>query len=123
MASSILVARLLGPGEYGTYLFVTTVMSLGGLIAMAGLNEAALRFISESLAHGNSGAARAYLQRALVIAAGASLVASLVVTAGLMLMGWGQELPHFAVLLSLVAALVALRLERGPGTAPAGPAG
>lgn len=103
MASSILVARLLGPGEYGTYLFVTTVMSLGGLIAIAGLNEAALRFISESLAHGNSGVARAYLRRALVIAAGASLFASVVVTAGLMLMGWGQQLPHFAVLLSLVA--------------------
>ena len=103
MASSILVARLLGPGEYGTYLFVTTIMSLGGLVAMAGLNEAALRFISESLAHGKTSAARAYLRQALVIAAGTSVVASLVVTGGLVLTRWGQELPHFATLLVLVA--------------------
>jgi O-antigen/teichoic acid export membrane protein len=102
MASSILVARLLGPGEYGTYLLVTTVMSLGGLIAMGGLNEAALRFISESLAHGNTGVARAYLRRALVIAAAASLVACLTVTTGLSLLGWAKLTPQFAVLLSLV---------------------
>ena len=41
LGSNILAARLLGPAEFGTYLLITTVIALGSLLAMAGLNEAA----------------------------------------------------------------------------------
>src|SRR5439155_17296782 len=82
VASNILAARLLGPSEFGTYLFATTVIALGSLLAMVGLNEAALRFISESLGVGRQERAAAYARRAIVITVIASLIASLVVTAG-----------------------------------------
>src|SRR3954465_5810219 len=80
LASNVMVARLLGPGEFGTYILVTTVMALGGLVAMAGLNEAALRFISESLAHNNRPLARAYRNRAIVTAVAAAFMACLAAT-------------------------------------------
>src|SRR5262249_17972114 len=98
LASNILVARLLGPGEFGTYLLVTTVMALGGLIAMAGLNEAALRFISESLAHGDIGISHAYLRRSLTIAAISSVLACGAVTVGLAVMLTGKPVPQLTTL-------------------------
>jgi O-antigen/teichoic acid export membrane protein len=82
LASNVLAARLLGPAEFGTYLLVTTVIALGSLLAMAGLNEAALRFISESLGLGRHGRAAAYVRRAIGTAAIASIIASAVVTVG-----------------------------------------
>ncbi len=81
VASNILAARLLGPGEFGTYLLATTVIALGSLLAMVGLNEAALRFISESLGLGRQAQAAAYARRAIGTMAIASLVASVLVTA------------------------------------------
>src|SRR3954454_475245 len=65
VASNILAARLLGPGEFGTYLLATTVIALGSLLAMVGLNEAALRFISESLGLGRQARAAAYTRWAV----------------------------------------------------------
>src|SRR6266567_6321822 len=82
LAANILAARLLGPAEFGTYLLVTTVIALGGHLAMAGLNEAALRFIAESLALGRFTLARAYLARSLATTAVASAVASIAVACG-----------------------------------------
>lgn len=102
LASNILVARLLGPGEFGTYVLITTVMALGGVLAMAGLNEAALRFISESLAHGNPWLARAYRNRALVISATAALGACLTITLGLAFMLVGKPVPNVTALLLLI---------------------
>src|SRR4030095_13028091 len=81
LAANILVARWLGPVEFGAYLLVTTAMALGGLLAMAGLSEAGLRFISESLALGRPAVARAYLNRVLSVVAIASLGAA-AITAG-----------------------------------------
>ena len=49
---------------------------------MAGLNEAALRFISESLALGETGLARAYLNRSLKTVVFASGLAAIVATGG-----------------------------------------
>src|SRR5438105_7619003 len=82
LASNVLAARLLGPAEFGAYLLVTTVIALGSLLAMAGLNEAALRFVSESLALAKPDLARAYMRRALLIAAAASALAAATVTSG-----------------------------------------
>jgi O-antigen/teichoic acid export membrane protein len=108
LASNVLVARLLGPGEFGTYILITTVMALGGLVGMAGLNEAALRFISESLAHGNPWLARAYRNRALVTSAMAGVVACLAATVVLAFMLTGKPITNLASLLALVAVGTAI---------------
>jgi O-antigen/teichoic acid export membrane protein len=104
LASNIVAARLLGPAEFGAYLLVTTVIALGSVLAMAGLNEAALRFISESLAHGKTGLARAYLMRSLKTASIASVLAAIVATSGFLLLraATGQSEQSLA-LLALVA--------------------
>ncbi|HMC12382.1 MAG TPA: lipopolysaccharide biosynthesis protein [Pirellulaceae bacterium] len=109
LASNILAARLLGPAEFGAYLLVTTVIALGGLLAMAGLNEAALRFISESLALGKLSLARAYVRRTLSRAGISSAIASIVVTVGfaaLVLATRNSSQP--AALLALVAVGIAV---------------
>lgn len=73
-ASNILAARLLGPGEYGSFLLISTVLVVGALFAMVGLNEAGLRFVAEALGHGHYDQARNNVARALKLAAQASLV-------------------------------------------------
>jgi O-antigen/teichoic acid export membrane protein len=108
LASNVLVARLLSPGEFGTYILITTVMALGGLIGMAGLNEAALRFISESLAHGNPLLAQAYRNRALAISAIAGIFACIAATLVLALMLTGKPITNLTTLLVLVAIGIAV---------------
>jgi O-antigen/teichoic acid export membrane protein len=108
LASNILAARLLGPAQFGTFLLVTTVIALGSLLAMAGLNEAGLRFIAESLALGNSGRAEAYLRRTLTIAAVTSAAASVVVTGGLVVVLALASRPAEPFMLLIVAAGIAL---------------
>ncbi len=104
LASNIVAARLLGPAEFGVYLLVTSVIALGSVLAMAGLNEAALRFISESLAHGKTGLAQAYLQRSLKTAAFASVLAAIVATGGFALFRAFAPSPQQSLaLLALVA--------------------
>ncbi|MBW8885454.1 MAG: oligosaccharide flippase family protein, partial [Planctomycetia bacterium] len=104
VASNILAARLLGPSEFGTYLLATTVIALGSLLAMVGLNEAALRFISESLGVGGQERAAAYARRAIVITVIASLLASVIVTAGFgLFLQFSYPSVHLVALLALVA--------------------
>jgi O-antigen/teichoic acid export membrane protein len=104
VASNILAARLLGPGEFGTYLLATTVIALGSLLAMVGLNEAALRFISESLGLGQQAQAAAYSRRAIRTAAIAAVIASVLVTAGFAaFLTATRPSSNLAALLALVA--------------------
>lgn len=80
LAGNILVARLLGPAQFGLFLLISTVISCGAVLAMAGLNEAGLRFIAESLAHGRLSAARAYLAQMVRMLALATPLAVLLIT-------------------------------------------
>ena len=105
LAANILVARLLGPAEFGTYVLATTCVWLGSLVGMAGLNEAGLRFISESLALDRPGVARAYVRRVLRGVGRVSLVSAVVVAAALGGFQWFTgRIPEP----QLVAGLVAL---------------
>ena len=81
LAANILAARLLGPSEFGTFLFLTTVIAFGSILAMAGLNEAGLRFASETLALGDVALARRYLRQSIAVVCVASAAATLL-TAG-----------------------------------------
>ena len=49
LSSNILLARLLTPQEFGTYLLIVSVVSAGGLIGCLGLNNATVRFVAEGL--------------------------------------------------------------------------
>src|SRR6476661_9213207 len=83
LASHILAARLLGPAEFGSYLLITTIIALGSLLSMVGLNEAGLRFVAESLALGRPALARGYVRQILATASIASATSAVVVAAGL----------------------------------------
>src|SRR5437667_10006530 len=83
LASNIVAARVLGPAEFGTYLLVTVVIALGSLLGMAGLNEASLRFVAESLALDQPALAHSYARRAVKITALASLLAGLAIAGAL----------------------------------------
>src|SRR5262245_11163061 len=87
LAANVVAARLLGPAQFGTYLLVTTIIALGSLLGMAGLNEAALRFISESLALERFGLERGYIHHTLTIAAIASVTSAATIAGGLTLIG------------------------------------
>jgi len=103
LAVNILAARLLGPADFGIYLLITTVMALGGLLGMAGLNEAGLRFVSESLGLNRPALARAYLRRVLMAVAITSLLAAVVIAGGMILFqrqAAHAHLPHVVVLLT-----------------------
>jgi O-antigen/teichoic acid export membrane protein len=114
LASNILAARLLGPAEFGIYLLVVTVMALGGLLGMAGLNEAGLRFISESLAFDRHGLARAYLKRMLTAVAIASLAAAGLTAIGMIaFQAETSRFPQPTILIALTAlGIIALAWQQ-----------
>lgn len=114
LGANILAARLLGPAEFGIYLLVTTLMALGGLIGMTGLNEAGLRFVSESLALDRHGLARAYLRRVLATVAIASLLAAVVMATGMILFQAKTGRFHDPLLLILLTSfgIVALAWQQ-----------
>ncbi len=74
--SNLLVARLLGPEGFGAFLIATTVLSFGCLIALSGLSEAGLRFISENLGMRRNRVASTYLKTTLCWAGITSFIAS-----------------------------------------------
>lgn len=83
LAGNILAARLLGPAEFGRYLFLSSVAVCGGLIGAAGLSDAALRFSSESLALGRRRLAVAYVRRTAQLCIVSTLLAASFTAAGL----------------------------------------
>src|SRR5690242_19485282 len=108
LASNIVAARVLGPAQFGTYLLVTVIIALGSLLGMVGMNEAALRFISVSLALEKLGLARSYMRRALSLAAIASVLSAVIICASVGI--WGRVAPdaNQQVILALIGAGVVL---------------
>ncbi len=104
-AANILAARLLGPAEFGSYLLVMTIVALGGLIGMAGLNEAGLRFIAASLAVDKHGLAQAYLRRVLSTVAVASLLAASATSAAVLCFQLATDRFHEPMLLIALTAI------------------
>lgn len=85
-AANIIFARWLGPEEFGTYLFLTSVMAFGCILACAGLNETSLRSLSELLAVGKRPEAITCLRRVVQLAFGTTLAAALAVAS--LLIAW-----------------------------------
>jgi O-antigen/teichoic acid export membrane protein len=84
VASNVLAARLLGPAEFGRYLFLASVAVCGSLVGAAGLSDTTLRFSSESLALGRRGLAAAYVRRTARLCGLSTLLAAGITAAGLL---------------------------------------
>ncbi len=117
LAGNILAARLLGPAEFGLYLFLTTVAACGSLIGVAGLNDAALRFLSENLALGRREVAVAYVRRIAKLCAVSTLFSASLLAVALVLFHVATgRLPEPGLLISLtVIALAALAWQQLAG--------
>lgn len=109
IASNMLVSRLLGPAGYGAFLIATSILAFGCLLALGGLSEAGLRFVSESLGLRKIVQARAYLLTTLQWAISSSIIATSFVLAFLLLLrrfGGPAEFNLFAILLVGLGVLV-----------------
>ncbi|ACL60401.1 lipopolysaccharide biosynthesis protein [Methylobacterium nodulans] len=104
LAAQVLMARLMGPAEYGIFASVWVWAALAGHASTWGLSQAASRFLPEYRAHARADRARGFLAfgAAVSLAAGAGAAG-----AGAALLGLHPEAvePGFRVPL-LVAALV-----------------
>ena len=76
LASNVLVAWLLDPTGVGVFLLVTSVLAFGCLLALSGLSEAGLRFVSEQLGLQQDIQAGNYLKTSLYWAIGTSLIST-----------------------------------------------
>ena len=85
MAGHMLASRWLGPTEYGQFVLLTTLIALGSIFAMKGLNEAGLRFLAESLARGGPQLAQSFLLRIGWTLLVNSMVATIVFAAAMLL--------------------------------------
>jgi len=79
------LARLLTPGELGTYLLIFSLVQFLAIVGQLGLSQAVLRLVANSMGSGEAWSAKA----AVVSALGIALVASLCVILFLLL--WGGE--------------------------------
>lgn len=67
LASNVLLVRLLTPQEFGSYLLVLSVVSLGAVIGSLGLNKAVVRFVAESLGLDQHGRTKRAIGMVLVL--------------------------------------------------------
>lgn len=108
LAGNILAARLLGPAEFGRYLFLASVAVCGGLVGAAGLADAVLRFSAESLALGQRRLATAYVFRSARLCVASTLLAVGVTALGLVVFHLVTgRLPQPVLLVTLTVLTVA----------------
>ena len=108
LSSNILLARLLTPAEFGTYLLIVSVVSAGGLVGCLGLNKSTVRFVAESLGLGQPGRAKRMIRAVLGIGALGALGAGSVY---LLANGFLESLfdaPALAAVAGLIAGWIAI---------------
>lgn len=75
-ANQVLLARVLGVDAYGQYIYVVTWVGLLGILAVAGFNTSAVRFVPEYRVAGASGLLRGFLRQSNRIVLAISLIVS-----------------------------------------------
>ena len=75
----IVLARRLGPDQYGTYSFLMWALTLGALVTNLGLNSLLTRFIAEALGQGNMDEAKGLVRISLSVRFIAALLAIAVI--------------------------------------------
>lgn len=68
MLCNIALARWLAPDAFGSFLLLSSLLALGAMLAMLGLNAAVIRFVSHSLGEGDFDAARQALRMIITVA-------------------------------------------------------
>ena len=66
---NVLLARLLPPKDFGLFVLITSVLSFGSILAVFGLDQGIVRFVSESLAVGDTARAADVLKQGLRLGA------------------------------------------------------
>lgn len=89
MLVNMALARWLSPAEFGSFLLLSSVLAIGSLLAMLGLNTAVVRFVAESLGRGDVGRARQSLW--LMIGVAAMAITSIAGLSALVLAYYGTK--------------------------------
>lgn len=96
-----LLARLLTPSELGAYFATFTLVLVGSVVAQLGLDRAAVRFVSTSLALGDQGRARRVIRIVFAVGTAAAVVVGLVLVLGLG--GWlSRHIFHSEVMAQVI---------------------
>ncbi len=120
--SEVILARLLGPSDYGVYSLVIAWITLLALVPPLGMHHAVVRFIPEYIARGDGGRLRGVIRSSLLLTTGLSLALAAL---GLLALYWLSQvvaiphlmawyvglwmLPLFAMLRLLWGMAIALR--------------
>jgi len=107
---SVLLARLLSPGDLGVYFLIVSLVSIVALVAQLGLNRAVVQLVAGSLVVGDAGRAKAFaLASVLIVAASAFIVALVLVTgAGQWIATKVMRSPGVGALLGFIACWMVL---------------
>lgn len=109
LASNVLLARLLTPQEFGSYLLVFSVVSVGALIGCLGLNNATVRFVAESMGLEQSGRAKRVIGSVIGLGMIGALGASLLyLTVGGFVGRSVFDAPALATVVGLTAGWIAI---------------
>ncbi|UCH26972.1 MAG: oligosaccharide flippase family protein [Trueperaceae bacterium] len=109
LVTNVLLARLLTPAEFGTYILAISIVSFGAATGTLGLNQVVVRFVAESLAKRDAPRAR----RVIVISLRLGVLGTLGLSAAYLLLNpyLNQHLfssPLLVSLAGLIAAWAAL---------------
>ncbi|MGY1457199.1 oligosaccharide flippase family protein [Luteimonas sp. A534] len=110
MLTSIIIARHLGPADFGAYSLVIWLVATGVVVTNSGVSSAVIKFVAELRGAGRDGEIRALLSWARRVQAG--FLAVVLVTGAALFMLQGQRLmPGFShgVLLAILLATTVLR--------------
>lgn len=102
--AGVVTARLLGPEDFGVYVYAVFVYAAASQLAVWGLPGAVTRFVATTRAAGDAGAERAVVSRGVLAAAGGSAAASVALVAA----SFAGVLPRSPSI--VLAALVVLSL-------------
>lgn len=73
----ILLARVLGPADYGTYNITWNILTIGGFLATLGFSELAVRFLAQYHARNEFALASGFLRTGLMVTTIGALMAAL----------------------------------------------
>jgi O-antigen/teichoic acid export membrane protein len=104
LIASIVAARVLGPSQFGRYVYAVFLYTTAAQIAVWGLPGALMRFVAVASEHQEVSEERAVVARAML----AGMAGTALASAGLLLLAGFDVVPHSSA--SVVAAAVVLTL-------------
>lgn len=108
---SMLLARLLGPEDLGTYFILGSIVLFGAMVAQLGTHQSVVKLIASGMARGDEAGVRRSLRSVVLIAIAGSLVVAggYMAGAGALLAEYVFKSQDVALLTGLTALWIALR--------------